>query len=501
MKHFKKILYKYWILIGIVCLGAFLGLYQLDTLPGEMWGDATAHYALAQGVIHGKYFFNYQFGGDGPIFTYLVVAVSWLLGLSFYTLKFTSVLVYLSFIVTMYFLTDELFKKKEITYISTFLTAISFWSITFARQPHARMLVPLFISLTMLAAVRKKTILSGILLGLGMYSQASFWAMPFVFWRRYKILSIGFLLTIPLAVMFATGGIGFFTNSSYFGEKLATSDNLSLSQIVQNIEHNISANFFSFTSKGDTGFRLNVPSSPQLDTASALFFFIGYLLLVIKSLKEKNMKYIEFLILPFLIIQIPSLLDIHNPYAQPNIGRMIGVIPFVYITTAYGLTATWHAATNIEFKSKKTKSIVYYFCVGYLLLIITLANIYKYFIVYPNYLPNKNTPFDRIIEKYIDDSASQTSFVIIGSGWGQWGQPEKQAIIDDTTTSHTINFLQPPVQPETFCTYMDTTHNLVFITSPTDTTSLSSIATCKKRLVSFTMQSNSFQVANVIEIK
>src|SRR5215469_15286363 len=120
MKHFKKILHEYWILIIIVCFGAFLGLYQLDTLPAEMWGDATAHYALAQGVIHGKYFFNYQFGGDGPLFTYFVVALSWILGLSFYTLKFTSVLIYLFFIVIMYFLTDGLFKKKEISYISTF---------------------------------------------------------------------------------------------------------------------------------------------------------------------------------------------------------------------------------------------------------------------------------------------------------------------------------------------------------------------------------------------
>src|SRR6185437_7921321 len=132
MKHFKEILNRYWVLISLVCLGACIGLYRLDTLPGEMWGDATAHYALAQSVMHGTFFFNYQFGGDGPIFTYLVVIISWLLGLSFYTLKFTSVLIYLAFIVTMYFLTDELFKKKEITYISTFLTTVSFWSITFA---------------------------------------------------------------------------------------------------------------------------------------------------------------------------------------------------------------------------------------------------------------------------------------------------------------------------------------------------------------------------------
>src|ERR1700730_15758580 len=130
MNHARKLLHQYKVLIGIVCIGAFLGLFELNTLPAEMWGDAVAHYALAKQVLHGLIFFNYRFGGDGPIYTYLVVLVSRFLGLSFYTLKFTSVLVYLLFIVCMYFLTDELFKKKEITYIATFLSTISFWSLT-----------------------------------------------------------------------------------------------------------------------------------------------------------------------------------------------------------------------------------------------------------------------------------------------------------------------------------------------------------------------------------
>src|SRR5579864_6157088 len=101
MKYCKKLLRQYKVLLAIVCLGAFLGLYQLDNLPAEMWGDATAHYALAQDVRNGHFFFDYHYGGDGPIYTYLVVIISWVLGLSFYTLKFTSVLVYLLFIIVM----------------------------------------------------------------------------------------------------------------------------------------------------------------------------------------------------------------------------------------------------------------------------------------------------------------------------------------------------------------------------------------------------------------
>lgn len=502
MKHFKKTLRRHWILIAILCFGAFLGLYQLNNLPAEMWGDATAHYALVQQVRHGLLFFSYRYGGDGPIYTYLVVFVSWFLGVSFYTLKFTSVLVYLLFIFVMYFFTDELFKKKEITYITSFLSAVSFWSVTFARQPHARMLVPLFIALTMYFAAKKKTVISGIFLGLGMYTQASFWAMPLVFWRRYKIFLIGIVITIPLVVGFATSGVGFFTNQSYFGEKLAVTDNYAVAQVIENFESNISANFFAFFLRGDEGFRLNVPDSPQLDSVSALFFFIGFLLLIYISFKKRQMEYIEFIILPFFLIQIPSLLDIHNPLAQPNIGRMIGVIPFVYMTTAYGLTTTFHAVIEKTIKSptdQAVKRVLYFICIFYVLLVIAIANTYKYFVIYPYYLPDHNTPFDRVITQTINTYPSRTHAIIIGSGWGEWGQPEQQAIIDEINKQHSVTFIQPFTLKGQLCPLLK--DKTVVITSPTDANSFSEIMSCKSIVYSYVLQANSFQVARVIVVR
>ncbi len=502
MKPILNLLYRYWILIGILCIGAFLGLFQLNYLPAEMWGDAVAHYALAQQVLHGNLFFNYRFGGDGPIYTYIVVLVSWFVGISFYTLKFTSVLVYLLFIFVMYFLTDELFKKKEITYSATFLSAVSFWSITFARQPHARMLVPLFVASTMLFAIKKKPILSGTLLGLGMYSQASFWAMPLVFWKRFNILSLGLLITIPLVIVFLNGSVGFFTNHSYFGEKLAVTDNLPFSQIIKNIESNISSNFFSFTTHGDNGFRLNVPASPHLDTASALFFFIGFFLLIYTSIKEKKWRYIECIILPVIFIQIPSLLDIHNPLAQPNIGRMIGIIPFVYITTAYGLTTTWQHVLTKTIKDKHIRRAYMYICIVYILIVIAIANIYKYFIVYPYYLPDHNTPFARIIAQTIDAYPQSATFFVIGSGWGEWGQPEQRAIIDSVIIPHTINFFQTSTSAISLCKTIHTTYGAkVFILNPTDTIDSSRINSCGSSIHSYLLQKKSFTVARVLEVK
>lgn len=501
MKLWKQILKTHRILLLILLFGTVIGLYQLANLPAEMWGDATAHYTLTEQVRQGKLFFDYQYGGDGPLYTYLVVALSWFFGLSFYTLKLTSVLVYLLFIIVMYLLANELFKKKGLAYITSFLTAVSFWSIVFARQPHARMLVPLFIATTLLCAIKNKSILSGIFLGIGMYTQASFWAMPLIFWRRFKIVSIGLTLTIPLVISFVTENTGFFTNQSYFGEKLATSDHLPFSVIFLNFLHNIIANFLSFYIRGDQGFRLNVPNSPHLDTASAIFFSFGFLLLSYHALKKKQTKYLEFIILPFFLIQIPSLLDIHNPLSQPNIGRMIGVIPFVYLSIAYGLVYIWQFVVDKTMTDIRIKTGLYYFCILATMLIIEIANIYKYFIIYPYFLPNHNTPFAKIIAQKMDTYPPSTPFIVIGSGWGEWQQPEQEAIRDSLKNPRVITFLPSDSTKNDPCSAIQATkEKTVIVTSPTDKAVTAKIKQCGKAKKDYLLQSNGFNVALVIEV-
>lgn len=500
-KIVNRILKKHCVLLLILLIGLFIGLYQLDTLPAEMWGDATAHYTLAEQVKQGKLFFDYRYGGDGPIYTYLVVFVSWFIGLSFYTLKLTSVFIYLLFIAVMYFLADSFFKRKDIANVTSYLTAVSFWSITFARQPHARMLVPLFIASTILLANKKKNVVSGILLGLGMYTQASFWATPLIYWKRYKILLLGLVITIPLVISFATGSIGFFTNQSYFGEKLATSAHLPISQIIQHIGRNISANFFSFFLRGDEGFRINVPNSPHLDLVSAIFLFLGFILLIYKSIKDKTIVYVEWILLPFLLIQIPSLLDIHNPLAQPNIGRMIGVIPFVYLSTAYSIIITVNAVKG-KIKDKKLGTVLYYFILWYILLTITIANCYKYFVVYPFYLPDHNTPFAKIIAQGIDTYPPQTTVIVIGSGWGEWQQPERDAISDSTKTPHDISFLPSDIQKKKLCAAIQSSKKkTVVISSPTDKAVVAKLNKCGNIKRAYIVQRNNFNVALIVEFR
>ena len=63
------------LILGVITLLGFaIHLYRLDGLPAEMWGDVVTHYQLSQKVMSGHPYTNYEFGGDGPLFSYVVAA-------------------------------------------------------------------------------------------------------------------------------------------------------------------------------------------------------------------------------------------------------------------------------------------------------------------------------------------------------------------------------------------------------------------------------------------
>ena len=47
--------------MGILLIYLFVAFYQLETIPGEIWGDAISHYTLADNMLHGKFFYDYEF--------------------------------------------------------------------------------------------------------------------------------------------------------------------------------------------------------------------------------------------------------------------------------------------------------------------------------------------------------------------------------------------------------------------------------------------------------
>ncbi len=493
----KKYFLNNWQLIGILLVYLCVALYQLDSIPGEIWGDAISHYNLAEKVLHGGFFYDYEFGGDGPIFTYLAVAVSYVTHLSFYSLKLTSVIIGFFFVLSMYFLAKEFFKEKTVALLSAFISGISFWTLVFAKQPHARILVPLFICLTLIYTLKKKNIVAGIFLGLGMYTQASFWGMILTYWRNWKTLLIGVILTIPLIFAFIYNPVSFFSKDSYFGEKLAV--HTPFTQDLYAFFYNVQANLLSFNVKGDSIFRMNIPHHPHLDVISGLLFVFGFLFILVQSIRKKQKEFILYFILPFFFIQVPSFLDIHNYFSQPNISRMIGVIPFVYMSVAYGIFKLNELLTKKIHNQTAREYVPYFMYIG-LPIFIFILNFYNYFYIFPLTLPNSNTPFGKLIAEAIDDTTPQTHAIIIGAGWGQYVQPEVAGIPMVQTTVHQEDFFQTVDQTtQSLCQTTQHGTPILIASNPAFASQLQSANMCINKTKSYMLRSNGWDVAYIIE--
>ena len=415
-------------LILIMLFGAVLRFYQLDNLPAEMWGDVAEGYKLTQRIVEGKYFFGYIFGGDGPMASYIFAFFSYIFGLTFLTMKTVTNFIGLILIVSIYLFAKELVDKKVGLY-AAFFTAVSSWAVIFSRMAKPHILVPVFTALSFFCLfkfLKSKNntfgLLTGILLGLGMYTQSGFWGVPVVvgliifFKERRRLLYIlipAFLLVVPLMRDFLINSKSHLATGSFFIDKMTVGGNFLLKFKLFLI--NIAKNLAAFNIKGDGTFRNNPPGSPHVDFISGILFLLG-IYAVFKSRREKNIILLVFL--PFFVIQIPSLLDIANPLSTPNSGRTIALLPFIYTLCSVGLV----------YLLKVFKNWSKIFIVLPILVLVVFLNLKKVYVDYAINLPNRNTPFAKIIAGKIDELPDNTLVIVTSCCWGEWGQPEPDAI-------------------------------------------------------------------------
>jgi len=401
----------------IITIATFLRLYKLDSIPGEMWGDVIEHYRLTQKILNGNFYLSYAFGGDGPLFSYISASISKIVGLSFWSLKFSTAIIGILLAIVTFYFSLELFSSKKIALVSSFLTAVSFWSLTFSRQGKPHILVPFIITISLYYLLKKRYFVAGFFLGLGMYSQAGFWgAFLFSLYNPISFL-IAFITSLPL-ILNINNSIAL--SGNFYVEKLGINSNFSLFHSAQTLLINIWKNILSFNIRGDNCFRHSISGQPHVDFTSGILFIIGFLLIIVSFIKKENKKLWPFFIYPFLIIQIPSIMDINNPTSIPNMGRMIGIIPFVYMSIAYGLVKLINLIKN---------KIIENFLLAIILIAIFLINFNNYFFKYPSDLPNGNVPFGKIIADEINKYDNKINKIIVtGCCWGEWGQPEPDGI-------------------------------------------------------------------------
>lgn len=165
--------------------------------------------------------------------------------------------------------------------------------------------------------------------------------------------------------------------------------------------------------EGDVVFRWNVSKMPHLDKVSGVLFLIG--LWHILKAEKRNRIYI---LIPLLLLPIPSLLPGHPPAEVPSSPRNMMIMPLVYLIVAYGLDDISNVFGRWLGKS------VAILCLTLVLLCIVSTNLFHYFVVYPAGLPNNNIPYGRAVAEQIDSLDPHTVIYLGSTGWGEWGQPD-----------------------------------------------------------------------------
>jgi len=122
------------------------------------------------------------------------------------------------------------------------------------------------------------------------------------------------------------------------------------------------------------------------------------------------------LIVPFVLLHVPSLLVLRYPDQVPSASRSIGAAPYVYIFVAYGLY------TSYQWLSQRTRGVA-----GVLLAVVLAVsvqqNIDRYFVRYVDGLPYRDVPVGREIVRFAEMLSPQTTVYVVGCCWRD-GTPE-----------------------------------------------------------------------------
>lgn len=396
----------------VVLVGLGIRIYHLNGLPAATWGDLIEHYRLVHVVWAGELHFSTWFGGDGPLYPLLLAGFTRLDGLSFLHMKLFSALIGTGLVIVTYLYAGALF-DKQVALVAALLAGVSFWGVSYSRQGKPYILVAVLFGLLLYLLINRRWIWAGLVIGLGMFVQASFWGALLLSLYRWQTALVAWLLSIP--VFFKMTDV--FKPADYLGNKV--NFHLSIFEIGRRLAINIFENVGAFFWRGDPGFRATIPRAPLLDPLSSIFFAAGLGIVVWWVIKAGKSTYFSYILIPFIVVQIPSLMDVVNYRFNPNSGRMIGVLPVVYMLVALGL---------VTIGKKLNKRWIRNGFYGLSLCLIAGVNIWNYYVVYPRTLPNHNVPFAETISAYLNDSPRIDHVVMVGCCWGQEGQPEPDGI-------------------------------------------------------------------------
>lgn len=183
---------KHWLLLGITLLGAFLRLYQLDSLPPGDGYDVAQYGVDALNILDGSFplFLTTNFGRE-VLFSYLVAFVFLFTGPGAFGIHLSSAIIGIFTIPAVYLAAKELLTGEQDPLrgsgplLAALVTAVSYWHLNWSRVGLRVIWVPLFASLIVAAlwrglrtGSRAAFAVSGLLLGLSIYTYQAARLLP-----------------------------------------------------------------------------------------------------------------------------------------------------------------------------------------------------------------------------------------------------------------------------------------------------------------------------------
>ncbi|MCS6871969.1 MAG: hypothetical protein NZ571_10980 [Anaerolineae bacterium] len=384
-------------LVAILLLGAWLRLGNLSLYLPDMTSDHVEKALDAQKVLDGnRSVFFPNNGGREAFQMYLIALLHQITGIpiSFELLKLTSGLEGLLTILLAYWLGRAMYgeENRELGNLTGVLMAafvsISYWHIMLSRLGLRIALTPLIVTLILVfltRAVRYNRrgdwIISGLLLGAGLYFYQAVRIVPLlviiafilaVIWRARSwqtlrvyvfnfvaLVVVAFAVFVPLARYFYDYPEFFLerTTGRLFGEDVIDIYNEKgelIGQRAAQVEDRLAAfqknlgvlgetlrrSLLMFNQRGDTAWITGDPDgTPQLDPYAGAFFVIGLGVLIGRMVRRRDPA--EWL-LPFgiFVLILPSALAIAFIIEVPSATRASGALPVVYLIAAFGMAVS-----------------------------------------------------------------------------------------------------------------------------------------------------------------
>ncbi|MBI4049666.1 MAG: glycosyltransferase family 39 protein [Candidatus Doudnabacteria bacterium] len=408
-----------WPIILIVILGIFFRFWRIDQLPGGLFPDEAANGLDVNAILNGDIqpFYERGNGREALFFYFLAISVA-LFGRGPWQHHIISAGFGLLAVVATYFLTKRMFGKR-VALLASFFMAVSSYAVTISRTAFRANAVPLLSILTLYFLIcffsarggqtqeqKKKywyAALSGLSFALGFYTYISFrmllpllfvFAIILIYSQRHRIKKLiqeywAYKLAFAAAFLAGFGWLGYYflTHPGTFvgraGQVSIFSPALNNGSILETFIEVFKATMLSFFTVGDLNWRHNVAGYPFLSVFISPFFAFALILCtwaifrLLKNAWERKLNetttYQSLTAVWFYFMLIP---EITTAEGIPHGLRLIGVIPPIFILSAWGVDWFWQKISAYS-RLPYTRSLIAFV----FLFSIFIYNYYAYFAV------------------------------------------------------------------------------------------------------------------------